>query len=58
MAAAMMTKQTYDKLREDYLISLGLKVYRITVDDVMRNMDFVIIGLEEYIIAEYGAQSI
>ena len=51
-------KQAYDKLREDYLISLGLKVYRITVDDVMRNTDFVIIGLEEYIIAEYGTQSI
>lgn len=51
-------KQIYDKLREDYLISLGLKVYRITVDDVMKQMDFVIMGLEEYIIAEYGTQSI
>ena len=49
-------KQIYDKIREDYLISLGLKVYRITVDDVMKKMDFVIIGLEEYIITEYGKQ--
>ncbi|MBT2588925.1 DUF559 domain-containing protein [Pedobacter sp. ISL-68] len=47
-------KQDYDKLREDYLISLGLKVYRITVDDVMKNMDFVIMGLEDYIVRVYG----
>ncbi|MDQ0637182.1 very-short-patch-repair endonuclease [Pedobacter sp. W3I1] len=50
-------KQAYDKLREDYLISLGLKIYRITVDDIMKKMDFVIMGLEEYIIAEYGVKS-
>jgi len=49
-------KQVYDKLREEYLISLGLKIYRITVDDVMKQMDFVIMGLEEYIIREYGKQ--
>ncbi|RBQ10211.1 endonuclease domain-containing protein [Pedobacter miscanthi] len=49
-------KQVYDKSREEYLISLGLKVYRITVDDVMKQMDFVIMGLEEYIIKEYGKQ--
>ncbi|WP_431293789.1 endonuclease domain-containing protein [Pedobacter sp. P26] len=47
-------KQIYDELREENLISLGLKIYRITVDDVMKQMDFVIIGLEEYIIKEYG----
>jgi hypothetical protein len=36
------------------LISLGLKVYRIPVDDVMRHMDFVLMGLEDYIVKEYG----
>ncbi|WP_200912338.1 endonuclease domain-containing protein [Pedobacter sp. Leaf216] len=46
-------KQDYDKKREDYLISLGLKVYRITVEDVMNNMEFVIVGLEEYITKAY-----
>jgi len=49
-------KQDYDKQREDYLISLGLKIYRITVDDVMKQMEFVIMGLEEYIITTYGNQ--
>jgi very-short-patch-repair endonuclease len=47
-------KVEYDKVREDYLISLGLRVYRILVDDVMRNMDFVLMGLEDYIMREYG----
>jgi len=47
-------KQTYDKRREAYLTSLGLKIYRITVDDVMKQMDFAMMGLEEYIIQEYG----
>ncbi len=47
-------KVEYDKVREDYLISLGLQVYRIKVDDVMKNMDFVLMGLEDYIVKEYG----
>lgn len=47
-------KEIYDKIREEYFISLGLKVYRISVDDVMKNMDFVLMGLEEYIIEQYG----
>ncbi|MBO9672528.1 MAG: endonuclease domain-containing protein [Sphingobacteriaceae bacterium] len=50
-------KQDYDKRREDYLTSLGLKIYRITVDDVMKQMEFVITGLEEYITTTYGNQS-
>ncbi|WP_316832462.1 endonuclease domain-containing protein [Pedobacter aquatilis] len=47
-------KELYDKNREQYFMLLGLKVYRITVDDVMKNMDFVKMGLEEYIIKNYG----
>ncbi|MNK00116.1 hypothetical protein D3C87_178980 [compost metagenome] len=43
----------YDELREQYLISLGLKVYRITVVDVLKNMDFVLVGLENYIVENY-----
>ncbi|MFN0256023.1 endonuclease domain-containing protein [Pedobacter ureilyticus] len=46
----------YDERREQYLISLGLKVYRITVVDVLKNMDFVLIGLENYIIENYGVR--
>lgn len=44
----------YDERREKYLISLGLKVYRITVVDVLKNMEFVMTGLENYIIENYG----
>ncbi|MET4083474.1 very-short-patch-repair endonuclease [Pedobacter sp. UYP30] len=49
-------KEVYDKIREEYLISLGLKVYRISVDDVMRNMDLVVMELEEYLFKEYGVE--
>ena len=49
-------KVAYDKVREDYLISLGLQVYRIIVDDVIRNMDFVLMGLEDYIVKKYGIE--
>lgn len=47
-------KVEYDRIREDYLISLGLKVYRISVDDVMRHMEFALMGLEDYIIKNMG----
>jgi len=47
-------KIEYDKSREEYLFSLGLKIYRVKVIDVMRNMHSVLIGLEEYMIQEYG----
>ncbi len=50
-------KKEYDKLREDYLISLGLKIYRISVIDVMKNMDFALMGLENYIIEHCGGRS-
>lgn len=50
-------KELYDKKREEYFISLGLKVYRISVDDVMKKMNFVLMGLENYIIENYGVSS-
>lgn len=53
--ASHNNKHEYDKTREHYLMSLELKIYRISVDDVMINMDFALIGLENYIIVEYGA---
>ena len=40
----------YDEQREKYLTYLGLKVYRITVSDILKHMDFVLVGLENYII--------
>jgi very-short-patch-repair endonuclease len=48
------TKVEYDKAREDYLLSLGLKVYRIPVVEVLQNMKGVMRNLEEYIIENYG----
>lgn len=37
-------KELYDNAREEYFISIGLKIYRISVDDVMKNMDFALMG--------------
>ena len=48
------TKAEYDKVREDYLLSLGLKVYRIPVVEVLQNMKGVMRNLEEFIIENYG----
>lgn len=50
-------KEVYDKIREDYFISLGLRVYRISVDDVMKTMKFALMGLENYIIEHYGVKT-
>ncbi len=47
-------KVEYDKSREDYLVSLGLKIYRIKVIDVMCNMPVVLKALETFIIEKYG----
>lgn len=35
-------KEIYDQIREEYFLAFGLNVYRITVDDVIKNMDFVL----------------
>ena len=48
------TKEEYDKLREEYLLSLGLKVYRIPVVEVLQNIKGVMRKLEEFIIENYG----
>ncbi|MFN0291610.1 MULTISPECIES: endonuclease domain-containing protein [Pedobacter] len=44
---------SYDEQREKYLTSLGLKVYRITVNDILKRMVFVLTGLENYIVQNY-----
>lgn len=50
------TKEEYDAAREAYLISLGVRVYRIKVADIMKKMNNVIISLENYIIENYGIE--
>ena len=47
-------KEVYDAKREEFLCSLGLKVYRISVDDIKQRMDAVLGKLEEFIVGNYG----
>ena len=47
-------KEEYDQKREDYLISLGLKVYRISDLRVKHDLNNVMTELEKYIVVEFG----
>ena len=47
-------KEKYDYAREEFLISLKLKVYRISVGDILNNMSRTMSELEEYITKNYG----
>ena len=47
-------KETYDLKRENYFISLGLRVYRMSALRVLHDLDHVLIELEEFIVAEYS----
>jgi very-short-patch-repair endonuclease len=50
-------KEEYDQKREDYLISLGLKVYRISDLRVKHDLNNVMMELEKYIVDEFGNKS-
>ncbi len=50
-------KVEYDTERQQYLESLGLRVYRIEDYDVKNNLDNVLLGLERYIVGEYGEKA-
>ena len=43
-------KEEYDSIRESYLLSLGLIMYRIQVVDVMQRMGWVMDYLENFIV--------
>jgi very-short-patch-repair endonuclease len=47
-------KVDYDSARQQYLESLGLRVFRIADIDVKRNITQVMQDLENYIVQEYG----
>jgi len=47
-------KGIYDGIRQTYLESLGLKVFRISDFDVKHNLTVVMKELENYIIENYG----
>jgi very-short-patch-repair endonuclease len=47
-------KEEYDQKREDYFVSLGLKVYRISDLRVKHDLNNVMLELESYIVIEFG----
>jgi len=47
-------KEEYDLERENYLKSLGLKIFKIPDIEVKRNLSWVIDCLRDFIITEYG----
>ena len=47
-------KEKYDAERERYLKSLGLKIFRIPVVDVLQKMSKAMTDLENFIIENYG----
>ncbi len=47
-------KEDYDAKREAYLVSLGLKVYRISDSRVKNDLQNVLTELEQYIITHFG----
>ncbi len=47
-------KQIYDGIREEYLESLGLSVFRISDFDVRNNLSLVMKELEDFIVLHYG----
>ncbi|CEJ68851.1 hypothetical protein BN1195_01142 [Chryseobacterium oranimense G311] len=47
-------KQIYDGIRQEYLESLGLTIFRITDFDVRKNIDGVMKDLEYFIIEHFG----
>jgi len=51
-------KQAYDAARQSYLESFGLKVFRCTNFDVKNNINAVFTALEDYVVNEYGENSI
>jgi very-short-patch-repair endonuclease len=49
------SKEEYDKKTEEYLLSLGLKVYRISDSRIKHDLTNVMNELEEYIVLEFGS---
>ncbi|SDI81860.1 endonuclease domain-containing protein [Chryseobacterium jejuense] len=47
-------KQIYDDIRQEYLESLGLLVFKIADFDVKNNLGIVMKELEDFIIQHYG----
>lgn len=50
-------KEKYDQKRDDYFISLGLKIYKISDLRVKHDLNNVMIELEKYITKEFGKKT-
>lgn len=50
-------KIEYDTIRQAYLESLGLKIFRVTDIEVRSRISYVLMDLENYIIGEFGVNS-
>jgi very-short-patch-repair endonuclease len=46
-------KIEYDKKRDEFLVSLGIRIFRVYDKDVRFNLDGVLRGLEEFIISNF-----
>lgn len=53
-AGSHIVKKDYDRQRQLYLESFGLKVFRCTDEDVQKNIVIVMTNLEQFIIKEFG----
>lgn len=47
-------KKDYDELRQKYLESLGLKIFRVTDFDMKNNLSVVMKDLENFVVENYG----
>ncbi|WP_439479639.1 endonuclease domain-containing protein [Chryseobacterium aquaticum] len=47
-------KKDYDEIRQKYLESLGLKIFRVTDFDVKNNLSVVMKDLENFVVENYG----
>lgn len=50
-------KEKYDQKRDDYFISLGLKIYKISDLRVKHDLNNLMIELEKYITKEFGKKT-
>lgn len=48
-------KKDYDEIRQKYLESLGLKIFRVTDFDVKNNLSVVMKDLENFVVENYGS---
>ena len=51
-------KVEYDKIRTNYFIELGLKIFRVGDVEVKQHLDLVLSDLKDFLVREYGGVDI